>query len=700
MHRLTPAELVAVAVFAVVGALGALFAVLDWLPGVIAILCVLALSSAFLLLRRGRGLPRFRLGRRRPVSTAMVAPVTVRTAVHPRRVVETAGESEDNPTLSIVMPVHNVAPYLESALLSVLYQSFQDFELIIVDDASTDGSRAIIDMYARLDPRIRVLSLEHNSLGGAGIPSNMGVRFARGKYLGFVDSDDVLTRGAFARLVENAELHDAEVVIGGFVTFTDDENVLSPAYDVPRSLDIPRHRLISATSHPTLLELSPVPWRKLYLMSFVKKFGIEYPEGDFFFEDNPLHWAVLSFAERVVLIDDTISRHRTRREGQTTGSVDHRKGALADHLATAMRFVLATEGDRRAALLEAYVDRLYGSRWVVREQSHSGAQAMLAKRFAALFDRAIAEGARIPLAMRRTVESYRGSYPTHDLTIVISVFNSATKVRRTLDSALAVRRITCDVLIVDDGSTDKTMSVLRDYESAHANVHVFSQPHRGAGRARNAVIPLITGRYALMVEAGDRVDAAVLSASVQDAVTQDLDLLFFGSNAVSSAAPSESSVARSDLRECTPATAAELQPVAWNRLIRTAHLHDRSIFFGGSDPYEDILFHWESVVAATRTAAISVAGVQRTDYTRKRLAKKLANAHGDALHDALWYTHTRIEVLPGYESVKTVWMQYVANTIAATRAQLPPELITAFDARSEILWDDLADSSDAVTVQG
>src|SRR5699024_7506178 len=114
------------------------------------------------------------------------------------------------PTLSVVMPVFNVAPYLDAAIQSVLMQDYQDFELIIVDDASSDNGRKVIDMHAALDPRIRVIGLDHNTLGGAGIPSNLGIRAARGKYIGFVDSDDWVTKTGFTRMVQLAEEQDAE----------------------------------------------------------------------------------------------------------------------------------------------------------------------------------------------------------------------------------------------------------------------------------------------------------------------------------------------------------------------------------------------------------------------------------------------------------------------------------------------------------
>lgn len=204
-------------------------------------------------------------------------------------------EASDNaPLLSIVMPVFNVAPYLDTAIQSVLTQDFQDFELIVVDDASTDNGRRVLEMHQSLDNRIRLIGLDHNTLGGAGVPSNLGIRAARGKYIGFVDSDDWVTKGAFAKLVELAESHNADLVVGDFRTFDENERSVSDAYDAGRWRNIPLEQVISASTHPDLMRLSPVPWRKLYRRDFVQANQVLYPEGDYFYEDNPLHWHVLS----------------------------------------------------------------------------------------------------------------------------------------------------------------------------------------------------------------------------------------------------------------------------------------------------------------------------------------------------------------------------------------------------------------------
>ena len=81
------------------------------------------------------------------------------------------------------MPVYNTKPYLEQAIESVLYQTFQDWELILVDDGSTDGSGEMCDQYVKEDSRIRVIHQENKGLSRA---RNIGVQFATGEYIQFL----------------------------------------------------------------------------------------------------------------------------------------------------------------------------------------------------------------------------------------------------------------------------------------------------------------------------------------------------------------------------------------------------------------------------------------------------------------------------------------------------------------------------------
>ena len=92
-----------------------------------------------------------------------------------------------NPKITVIVPVYNIEDYLERCINSILVQSFKDFELILVDDGSTDKSGEICDSYVKKDERVRVF---HKENGGSSSARNLAIKEAKGEYLSFIDSDD------------------------------------------------------------------------------------------------------------------------------------------------------------------------------------------------------------------------------------------------------------------------------------------------------------------------------------------------------------------------------------------------------------------------------------------------------------------------------------------------------------------------------
>ena len=127
--------------------------------------------------------------------------------------------SGPTPVVSVVMPVFNAAPFLASALASVQAQTFGNFEIIAVDDGSTDGSAAILDRAAATEPRLRVIRRPNTGIVGA---LNDGLAVARGEFIARMDADDLCLPDRFARQVEYLGQHPDCVGLGSAFRFIDD----------------------------------------------------------------------------------------------------------------------------------------------------------------------------------------------------------------------------------------------------------------------------------------------------------------------------------------------------------------------------------------------------------------------------------------------------------------------------------------------
>ena len=117
-----------------------------------------------------------------------------------------------NPAVSVIIPVYNAEKYIGECLDSLTRQTFSDFEVIVVDDCSTDNSREVTKKFcANLGDRLKILTLSKNS-GCPSLPRNFALTKARGKYVYFLDSDDLLTETALEELYTVAESFEADVV--------------------------------------------------------------------------------------------------------------------------------------------------------------------------------------------------------------------------------------------------------------------------------------------------------------------------------------------------------------------------------------------------------------------------------------------------------------------------------------------------------
>ena len=123
------------------------------------------------------------------------------------------------PKISVIIPVYNVEKWLNKCVDSILAQSYENFEVILVNDGSTDKSGDICDQYLKEDNRVKVF---HNKNKGLSYSRNFGVKNSNGKYVMFVDSDDFLSeKNAYQEMVNILEKNKAELITGKALYFYD-----------------------------------------------------------------------------------------------------------------------------------------------------------------------------------------------------------------------------------------------------------------------------------------------------------------------------------------------------------------------------------------------------------------------------------------------------------------------------------------------
>lgn len=178
--------------------------------------------------------------------------------------------------VSVIVPVYNVEQYLSACVESVLQQTYPDFELLLVDDGSTDGSSLLCDELACSDERIRVF---HKENGGQGSARNFGLEHAKGTYVLFLDSDDTIAPTLLEVTVAAATANHAQVVIFDLQGCSPDGTV-----QFATKQKLAQNQLISADSCKTLLLSDPSPCNKLFLHAFLREQDFAFPV-DVWYED-------------------------------------------------------------------------------------------------------------------------------------------------------------------------------------------------------------------------------------------------------------------------------------------------------------------------------------------------------------------------------------------------------------------------------
>lgn len=214
--------------------------------------------------------------------------------------------------VSIVIPVYNVEPYLRECLDSVVSQSYKNLEILIVDDASTDGSYEICNEYAQRDERIRLFKNEVNR--GLSVTRNIALDNAHGDYIGFVDSDDFIDTNMYDIMVKRLEADNSDMVMCNYF-WTDESGKKTSHY-----VSFNRGRKLRGVEkiRENVLTINNCVWDKLFKKHLFE--NIRFPEGRYY-EDIFIMHELFDKAKSVSITGESLYCYRRRSTGITLCSV-------------------------------------------------------------------------------------------------------------------------------------------------------------------------------------------------------------------------------------------------------------------------------------------------------------------------------------------------------------------------------------------
>ena len=208
--------------------------------------------------------------------------------------------------VSVIVPVFNVEKYIGRCLDSILAQTYDNFEVIVVDDGSTDSSGDICDKYKGIDSRMRVFHKTNSGLSGA---RNYGIDRARGRYITFIDSDDYVEKDYIDVLVSDLELNNCDIsMVKHFVRYP--KKVLNESTGNKELLT--SRRCLEKMLYDDDVDVSA--WGKLYKRKLFEK--VRYPEG-LLFEDSAVTFKLFDDAKYCYLNSIPLYNYVIRKESIT-----------------------------------------------------------------------------------------------------------------------------------------------------------------------------------------------------------------------------------------------------------------------------------------------------------------------------------------------------------------------------------------------
>lgn len=227
-----------------------------------------------------------------------------------------------NEKISVVVPVYNVEKYLAECIESIMFQSYKNLEIIIVNDGSTDHSLDICKKYKEQDERIILINKKNGGLSSA---RNLGLKYATGEYVGFVDSDDLIDKDMYQILYDLIQSSDSDIVCCDYIGCDEDSNIETGISDSGEIFQYTNYEAVSYLLYDDYYKC--FAWNKLYKKNLFE--DINYPEGKWY-EDISTTYKLMIKSSKITYVRKRLYVYRERSNSITNAQFDKRTYDLLD----------------------------------------------------------------------------------------------------------------------------------------------------------------------------------------------------------------------------------------------------------------------------------------------------------------------------------------------------------------------------------
>ena len=450
------------------------------------------------------------------------------------------------PKVSVIIPVYNVGEYLRECLDSVINQTLKEIEIICVDDGSTDNSLDILKEYAAKDKRITVLTQPNCNAGKA---RNEGLAIAKGTYVGFVDSDDYISADMYQKLYTKAYEGQTDICICEFnIIDSNTKHVLNKAgitkwfaQKFTRNTD---SNLLVHSHAPILQITNPAPWNKIYNRHFLIKNGIKF-QSIISTNDVAFTCTALCCAKIIGLIEEPLYFYRTNTRKSLTDTKDSNLYCFYEAIQELHNRL--TKLQKFQSFQQSFINAIIGHCLYNFDKVNNANKNTLKNLFVKeLFPKYNITQENLSIiyssVYKDKVKDFLTLSSTPKVSVVLPIYNASGYLRECLDSICKQTLKDIEIICVNDGSTDNSLQIIKEYAAKDIRIRYIDKPNGGYGQTMNCGMELARGEYIGIVEPDDFIKPEMYETLYNKAKQNDLDIAKANLVLFSSADPSKTIV--------------------------------------------------------------------------------------------------------------------------------------------------------------
>ncbi len=610
---------------------------------------------------------------------------------------------DDHPFFSIIIPIYNAARYLNGCLHSILGQSFEDFEVICLDDASTDDSIQKYHIAIGDDKRFKLIESTTNK--GVSKQRNRGMDLANGQYVIFVDADDYVSPDTLSTIHRAIEEESPDIVVYGGDCFP---------WDSWAAQDLTTRRATySGQSMLALFEETgsrPLMCNKAYRKEMLDDHNCRLDESLRIGEDHAFAFIAFPYAKTISYIPEKLYHYRQNNDSSCmNGANTNQVERVSAHVAFVDSVV--REWDKRG-YLEDSGNRSRLSNWAIQYlfedlldnagDTISPNSKKVASWFAedAFSDSCLGDAQLTDLRTLRSLATMENEKP--QVSIIMPLYNASLFLRDALASIKHQTMAHFEVIMVDDESTDDTVKIAKEFCENDPRFHLIQQEHMHAGVARNAGIDVAKGEYLLFLDSDDLFERDLVECATKQIERFKADICVFRAQGYDQALEQPidlnwtcdcSLVPRNQTfssKHCPDNIFCFTTAAPWSKLYRKSFIKSRNLRFQGTRSANDTSFVLSSLASAEK-----IVTLDKTLLTyRVNINNSLQSTQAKdplAFYEALLHTRDELSRLEVYDVVERAFCNFALDFCLYNMSTLntPESFSIVYDFLKETGFEEL-----------